>query len=105
MFIQFSLSLPVAGSGDDLSVGDVSLPVSGELEGEVDEEDAWLDALESGNVDDTGYLPQKRDPKLLTTRQVSQEEASSSASVLRTLCCCTLYNWGKPEWVPHWQEA
>lgn len=34
------------------------------------EEEAWLDALEAGNVDDRGYLPQKRDPNNLTARQV-----------------------------------
>ena len=59
----------LALGSDDISVGEESLPASGELEGE-GEEEAWLDALETGGVDDTGYLPQKKNPKLLTTRQV-----------------------------------
>ena len=58
----------VLGS-DDISVGEESLPVSGEMDGE-EEEEAWLDALETGEVDNTGYLPQRKNPKLLTTRQV-----------------------------------
>ncbi len=40
------------------------------------EEEAWLDALEAGQVDDRGYLPQKRDPGNLTARQVWREEHS-----------------------------
>ena len=37
---------------------------------ENEEEEAWLDALETGEVDERGYLPQKLDVSSLTTRQV-----------------------------------
>lgn len=77
---------------DEISVGEESLPISGDLEGEregedeeeeeLNEEEAWLDALESGTVDNTGYLPQKKDPRLLTTRQVSFKRLSSTSPVV-----------------------
>lgn len=35
-----------------------------------DEEKQWLDALEKGNLDDSGMLRRSKDPKLLTARQV-----------------------------------
>lgn len=34
-----------------------------------DEEKAWLDALEAGELDDYGEIPKARDPSLLTARQ------------------------------------
>ena len=34
------------------------------------EEEAWLNALESGQVDERGYLPAKRKSSALTARQV-----------------------------------
>ena len=34
------------------------------------EEEAWLDALEAGQVDERGYLPRKKDQGSLTARQV-----------------------------------
>ena len=37
---------------------------------EEQEEEAWLDALEAGEVDERGYLPQKRESSTLTVRQV-----------------------------------
>lgn len=36
-----------------------------------DEERAWLNALEAGELDDFGEIPKARDPSLLTARQVS----------------------------------
>lgn len=43
-----------------------------EGEGEEDqEEEAWLDALEAGQVNERGYLPEKRDIASLTARQVN----------------------------------
>lgn len=41
-------------------------------EGEDQEEEAWLDALEAGEVDERGYLPQTRDSSSLTARQVRE---------------------------------
>lgn len=40
------------------------------------EEEAWLDALESGQVDERGYLPSKGNSSTLTARQVCNEIAS-----------------------------
>ena len=37
---------------------------------EEEEEEAWLDALESGTVDERGYIPQYKDPSAMTARQV-----------------------------------
>ena len=38
---------------------------------ECDEEEAWLDALETGSVNKRGYLPSKvKDPAAMTARQV-----------------------------------
>ncbi len=34
------------------------------------EEEAWLDALEAGQVNERGYLPEKRGSSSLTARQV-----------------------------------
>ena len=60
--------------GDDISVeDDHHIPEEEEeLENEEEEEDeeAWLDALETGNVDERGYIPQKKDPTSMTARQV-----------------------------------
>lgn len=42
-----------------------------EEEGEDPEEEAWLDALEAGEVNERGYLPQK-ESGTLTARQVRQ---------------------------------
>ena len=42
-----------------------------ELDEEEDEE-VWLVALETGNVDERGYVPQKKDPSVMTARQVIQ---------------------------------
>lgn len=42
---------------------------SKEREGSSDEEKAWLDALEAGELDDYGEIPKARDPSLLTARQ------------------------------------
>ncbi|PVD31489.1 hypothetical protein C0Q70_06901 [Pomacea canaliculata] len=39
------------------------------FEGSSDEEQAWLDALEAGELDDYGEIPKTRDPSLLTVRQ------------------------------------
>lgn len=43
-------------------------------EGEEQEEEAWLDALESGEVNERGYLPQKQELGTLTARQVSNSK-------------------------------
>ena len=40
-----------------------------------DDEEAWLDALEAGEVNERGYLPQKVDVSTLTARQVTTIEA------------------------------
>lgn len=37
---------------------------------EGEEEEAWLEALESGTVDERGYIPQYKDPSSMTARQV-----------------------------------
>lgn len=37
---------------------------------EDEEEEAWLDALETGMVNERGYLPQAKDPSSMTVRQV-----------------------------------
>ena len=42
----------------------------GELDEDEQEEEAWLDALETGKVDERGYLPHKRELNALTARQV-----------------------------------
>jgi len=36
------------------------------------EEDKWLDALEKGELDDTGGLKRKRSTKAMTARQVGE---------------------------------
>ena len=36
------------------------------------EEDRWLDALEKGELDDTGGLKRKKNTKMMTARQVSK---------------------------------
>lgn len=40
------------------------------LEGPMDEEEKWLDALEKGELDDNGELKKEIDESLLTARQV-----------------------------------
>ena len=35
-----------------------------------EEEEVWLEALETGNVDERGYIPQKKNPSAMTARQV-----------------------------------
>ena len=40
------------------------------MEEEDIEEEAWLHALEAGEVNERGYLPQKKDYGTLTARQV-----------------------------------
>ena len=58
---------------DDISVGGESFPHSEDEKPDVQddpEEEAWLNALETGGVNERGYLPQKRDPTSLTARQV-----------------------------------
>ena len=59
---------------DDISPGDgrdISFQFSGqEEEIEDDEEEAWLVALETGMVNERGYLPQAKDPTAMTARQV-----------------------------------
>lgn len=40
------------------------------LEGPMDEEERWLDALEKGELDDNGELKKEIDESLLTARQV-----------------------------------
>lgn len=42
-----------------------------EEDDEIDEEEAWLNALEAGEVNERGYLPQ-RESGTLTARQVRQ---------------------------------
>ena len=37
-----------------------------------DEESKWLDALESGDLDDYGRLKKEKDVSLMTARQVSK---------------------------------
>ena len=69
----FSHDVICSLGSDDISVGGESLAVSGDMEldgEEMNEEEAWLDALESGNVDNTGYLPQQKNIQQLTMRQV-----------------------------------
>lgn len=41
-----------------------------QLSGQDEDEEAWLDALESGLVNERGYLPQIKDPTSMTVRQV-----------------------------------
>ena len=58
---------------DDIFVGGESFPHSEDEKPDVQddsEEEAWLNALETGGVNARGYLPQKRDPTSLTARQV-----------------------------------
>ena len=43
------------------------------MDEEEEDEEAWLDALETGEVNERGYLPQKRDSGSLTARQVSHD--------------------------------
>lgn len=43
-----------------------------ELDEEEEEEEAWLDALETGEVNERGYLPQKQESATLTARQVRE---------------------------------
>lgn len=57
-----------AESGEE--VGDMEDVREGEGE-EDQEEEAWLDALEAGRVNERGYLPEKRDSASLTARQVN----------------------------------
>lgn len=45
--------------------------VDEEEEEEEQEEEAWLDALEAGEVNERGYLPHKQDSASLTARQAS----------------------------------
>ncbi|XP_003384124.2 PREDICTED: INO80 complex subunit B-like isoform X1 [Amphimedon queenslandica] len=64
------------GGSDDISPGDgdgrdISFQFSGEEEIEEDEEEAWLVALETGMVNERGYLPQAKDPNAMTARQRS----------------------------------
>ena len=63
--------LNVAGS--EMEAGEEEEEVEGEEEeeGEEQEEEAWLDALEAGEVNERGYLPHKQDSGSLTARQVS----------------------------------
>lgn len=35
-----------------------------------EEEEAWLNALETGSVNERGYLPKSKDPNAMTARQV-----------------------------------
>lgn len=51
---------------DDVSLGGDSF----QLSGQEDDEEAWLDALESGHVNERGYLPQAKDHTSMTLRQV-----------------------------------
>lgn len=44
------------------------------LDGPVDEEERWLDALEKGELDDNGELKKEVDESLLTARQVSSRK-------------------------------
>ena len=60
--------------GDDIPVeDDHHIPEEEEelenVEEEEEDEEAWLDALETGNVDERGYIPQKKDPTSMTARQ------------------------------------
>ena len=58
---------------DDISVGGESFPHSEDDKPDMQddaEEEAWLNALETGGVNERGYLPQKKDPTSLTARQV-----------------------------------
>ena len=43
-----------------------------EEEEEEEEEEVWLEALETGNVDERGYIPQKKDLTAMTARQVGE---------------------------------
>jgi hypothetical protein len=49
----------------DVSVGDGSFSQEAD-----EEEEVWLNALESGLVNERGYLPQVKDPIAMTARQV-----------------------------------
>lgn len=39
-----------------------------------DDEEAWLDALEKGDLDDYGELKKEKDPTLMTARQRAMKE-------------------------------
>lgn len=55
------------------------------LEGPMDEEERWLDALEKGELDDNGELKKEIDESLLTARQVGYKKQpgfSRSSNVL-----------------------
>ena len=79
-----SLYSPDSGDGDICDVTDepaaaqggsaVAPSVDGILktgkDGTSDEEQAWLEALEAGELDDSGGLKKAKDPKLMTARQV-----------------------------------
>ena len=53
--------------------------MSEEEEGD-QEEEAWLDALEAGQVNERGYLPQKKDVSSLTARQVCTNDPTMLGS-------------------------
>ena len=59
----------------DLSVDDISTDGASESSlssaSASDEEKEWLQALESGKLDDSGRVLKDKDPALLTARQVS----------------------------------
>lgn len=50
--------------------------------GDEDEEEAWLDALESGEVDERGYIPNKKKTSTLTARQRALLGGEDSESLL-----------------------
>lgn len=47
-----------------------------------DEEKEWLNALESGTLDDNGEVKKERDVSMLTARQVTQVAHCHTLSVL-----------------------
>ncbi len=55
---------------DDEGLEEVTV-IEGEEE-EEEEEEVWLEALETGNVDERGYIPQKKDLAAMTARQVGE---------------------------------
>lgn len=46
----------------------------------VDDEEAWLDALEKGELDDNGDIPKTKDPSLMTARQKALLERARTSN-------------------------
>ena len=52
-----------------------------------DEEREWLQALEAGELDDSGAVKKSKDPKLLTARQVGQGRDTLQCDNIEGIVC------------------